>query len=75
MREGAFADAGVAQTWMDERSGPLPEPPKYSNGAAVRARIALARSAGVCATPQTGLGALRTTAAGPVQRPVRGRLL
>lgn len=75
MREGAFADVGVAQTWLDECSGPLPEPPRYSNGAAVRARIALARSAGVSATSKTGIDAPRTTAAGPVQRPVQGRLL
>ncbi|GAB3177281.1 glycosyl hydrolase [Streptomyces incanus] len=80
MREGAFADVGAAQTWLDERSGPLPEPPEYSdhNGAVVRARIAriaLARSAGASATPQTGLDAPRTTPTGPVQRPVRGRLL
>ncbi|MFJ2720675.1 glycosyl hydrolase [Streptomyces sp. NPDC087437] len=80
MRESAFADVGVAQTWLDERSGPLLEPPEYSdhNGAVVRARIAriaLARSAGASATPQTGLDAPRTTAAAPVQRPVQGRLL
>lgn len=75
MREGAFADVGIAQTWMDERGGPLPEPPEYSNGAALRARIALAGSAGASATPQPGLDAPRTTAAGPVQRPVQGRLL
>ncbi|MEU0447539.1 glycosyl hydrolase [Streptomyces tendae] len=79
MREGAFADVDAAQTWLDERSGPLPEPPEYSdhNGAVVRARIAriaLARSTGASTTPQTGLGAPRTTAAGRVQRPARGRL-
>ncbi|MCV2458241.1 glycosyl hydrolase [Streptomyces sp. ICN988] len=79
MREGAFADIGAAQTWLEERSGPLPEPPEYSdhNGAVVRARIAriaLARSVGASATPQTGLDAPRTTAAGPVQRPAPGRL-
>ncbi|MFH9734394.1 glycosyl hydrolase [Streptomyces sp. NPDC017260] len=78
MREGAFADVGVAQTWLDERSGPLPEPPEYSDhdGAVVRARIAriaLARSAGASATSRAVLDASRTTA--PVQRPVQGRLL
>ncbi|WP_268221028.1 glycosyl hydrolase [Streptomyces sp. EMB24] len=80
VREGAFTDVGAAQTWLDERSGPLPEPPEYSDhdGAVVRARIAriaLARSAGASATPGTGLDAPRTTPAGPVQRPVRGKLL
>lgn len=80
MREGAFPDVGVAQTWLDERSEPLPEPPEYSdhNGAVVRARvarIALSRSAGASPTPPSGLDAPRTTAAAPVQRPVQGRLL
>lgn len=77
MREGAFPDVGVAQTWLDERSEPLPEPPEYSdhNGAVVRARIALSRSAGTSPTPQTGLDAPRATAAVPVQRAVQGRLL
>ncbi|MBZ6093609.1 glycosyl hydrolase [Streptomyces olivaceus] len=80
MREGAFPDVGVAQTWLDERSEPLPEPPEYSdhNGAVVRARIAriaLSRSAGTSPTPQTGLDAPRASAAVPVQRAVQGRLL
>ncbi|GAA2273252.1 hypothetical protein GCM10010368_48290 [Streptomyces roseiscleroticus] len=80
VREGAFANIGVAQIWLAERSGPLPEPPEYSdhNGAVVRARIAriaLTRSANASATPQTDLDVPRTTAAGPVQRPVQGRLL
>ncbi|MFJ2064364.1 hypothetical protein ACIOIM_15295 [Streptomyces albidoflavus] len=80
MREGAFPDVGVAQTWLDERSEPLPEPPEYSdhNGAVVRARIARiahSRSAGTSPTPQTGLDAPRASAAVPVQRAVQGRLL
>ncbi|MFI5662280.1 glycosyl hydrolase [Streptomyces sp. NPDC051684] len=80
MREGAFADVEAAQTWLNERGGPLPEPPEYSdhNGAVVRARMArtaLARSAGAAASPQTGLDAPRTTPAVPIQRPVQGRLL
>ncbi|MGW6901061.1 glycosyl hydrolase [Streptomyces sp. NPDC054919] len=80
VREGAFPDASAAQTWLDERSGPLPEPPEYSdhNGAVVRARIAriaLSRSAGTSSTPQTGVDTPPTTAAVPVQRPVQGRLL
>ncbi|MFE3881864.1 hypothetical protein ACFXPQ_02890 [Streptomyces lydicus] len=80
MREGAFADVGVARTWLDERSGPLPEPPEYTDhdGAVVRARtarIALARSAGASATPRASLDAPRTAPAGPVQRPAQKRLL
>ncbi|MFI8342785.1 glycosyl hydrolase [Streptomyces sp. NPDC085639] len=80
MREGAFADVGAARAWLDDRSGPLPEPPEYSDhdGAVVRARIALialARSAGAPATPKASLDATRTRLAGPVQRPVKGRLL
>ncbi|AEN10805.1 MULTISPECIES: hypothetical protein [unclassified Streptomyces] len=80
MREGAFADVGAAQTWLDERSGPLPEPPEYDdrNGPVVRARIArmaLARSFGTSELPRTGPNALRTPAAALVPRPVQGRLL
>ncbi|MEW1660596.1 glycosyl hydrolase [Streptomyces sp. NPDC093707] len=78
MREGAFADMGAARSWLDERSGPLPEPPEYSdhNGAVIRARIAriaLARSVGA-ATPQAGSDASRTPPPGPAQRPGQGRL-
>ncbi|GHG27436.1 glycosyl hydrolase [Streptomyces zaomyceticus] len=80
MREGAFADAGAARSWLDDRSGPLPEPPEYSddNGAVVRARvarIALARSAGASAVPKAVLDAPRTPQAEPVQRPVQRRLM
>ncbi|WP_328946399.1 glycosyl hydrolase [Streptomyces sp. NBC_00250] len=79
MREGAFADVDVARSWLDDRSSPLPEPPEYrdDNGAVVRARvarIALARSASVSA-PKASLDSPRTPPAGPVQRPVQGRLL
>ncbi|MFF3536409.1 glycosyl hydrolase [Streptomyces sp. NPDC002466] len=80
LREGAFTDVGAALSWLDDRSGPLPEPPEYSdhNGAVVRARIAriaLARSAGASTTPKAGLDAPRTTPAGPGRRPVQGKLL
>ncbi|MFD4337881.1 glycosyl hydrolase [Streptomyces anulatus] len=79
MREGAFADVGAARSWLDDRSGPLPEPPEYSdhNGAVVRARIAriaLARSVGASAALGAGLGTPRTPGAGPV-RPAQGRAL
>ncbi|WP_093801763.1 glycosyl hydrolase [Streptomyces sp. Wb2n-11] len=80
MREGAFADVGAARCWLDDRSGPLPEPPEYRNhdgavGRARVARIALARSAGASVAPKAGLDSPRTPPAGPVQRPVQGRLL
>jgi hypothetical protein len=80
MREGAFADVETARAWLDERGGPLPEPPEYSDhdGAVVRARIAriaLARSAGASATPKPGLDAPHPPAPGPAQGPVQGRLL
>ncbi|MFG2370513.1 glycosyl hydrolase [Streptomyces sp. NPDC048504] len=80
MREGAFADEGAARSWLDDRSGPLPEPPEYSDhdGAVVRARVArtaLARSAGSSAMPRAGLDTFRTPPTGPAQRPVQGRLL
>lgn len=77
MREGAFANVGTARSWLDDRSGPLPEPPEYSddNGAVVRARTALARSTGASAAPKADLDALRTPPARPAQSPVQGRLL
>ncbi|NBE51639.1 glycosyl hydrolase [Streptomyces boluensis] len=80
MREGAFADVDAARSWLDDRSGPLPEPPEYSdsNGAVVRARIAriaLARSTGASTTPKASVDTPRPAPAGPVQRPVQGRLL
>ncbi|MGW9115473.1 glycosyl hydrolase [Streptomyces sp. NPDC055663] len=80
LREGAFADIGAARAWLDDRSGPLPEPPEYSdhNGAVVRARIAriaLARSAGSSATPEASLDAPCTTPTGPAQHPVQGKRL
>ncbi|MGW1539780.1 glycosyl hydrolase [Streptomyces sp. NPDC002309] len=79
MREGAFTDVYDAQAWLDERRGPLPEPPEYSdhNGAVVRARIArmaLARSANASEKPNAGPNEPRTTPARQVQRPVQGRL-
>ncbi|MER7001149.1 glycosyl hydrolase [Streptomyces sp. NPDC000410] len=80
MREGAFAYVGAARSWLDDRGGPLPEPPEYrdDNGAVVRARvarIALARSASVAPAPKTGLDAPRMPPARPVQRPIQGRLM
>ncbi|WP_371790370.1 glycosyl hydrolase [Streptomyces sp. NBC_01471] len=55
MREGAFADEGAARRWLDDRSGPLPEPPEYRDyAAAMRARAALNRSARSSAIPTAG---------------------
>ncbi|MFD7070605.1 glycosyl hydrolase [Streptomyces sp. NPDC059913] len=75
MREGAFADVSAARSWLDDRDGPLPEPPEYhhASGAVLRARTraALARSAGTSAMPKTD--APLTPAAAPVQRPVQWR--
>ncbi|MEU9319564.1 glycosyl hydrolase [Streptomyces sp. NPDC048295] len=81
MREGAFADVDTARSWLDDRNGPLPEPPEYSDhdGAVVRARIAhmaLARSAGASGMPKSGLDATRTPPATvAIQRPGQGKLL
>ncbi|WP_344447644.1 glycosyl hydrolase, partial [Kitasatospora nipponensis] len=45
VREGAFADTEAASTWLDDRSGPMPDPPEYRDSAeGLRARAALARS-------------------------------
>ncbi|MGW4492336.1 glycosyl hydrolase [Streptomyces sp. NPDC004376] len=80
MREGAFADTDAAHSWLDDRDGPLPEPPEYSDptGAAVRARtarIALARSADAAAMQKAIRDVPCTPPPGPVQRPVQGRPL
>ncbi|MGC4998485.1 glycosyl hydrolase [Streptomyces sp. DT195] len=79
MREGAFTDESAAWSWLDERDGPLPEPPEYSdhNGAVVRARIAriaLARSA-KAAVMQKAVRDPRTPSAGQISRLVQRRLL
>ncbi|OCC11530.1 glycosyl hydrolase [Streptomyces sp. PTY087I2] len=76
MREGAFADAGTAQSWLDDRGDPLPEPPEYraGHGAVDRARVAIARSAGAASTANFGPEAPRTPLTGPLPRPVQGRL-
>ncbi|WP_328940920.1 glycosyl hydrolase [Streptomyces sp. NBC_00250] len=77
MREGAFADVAPARSWLDDRDGPLPEPPeyRYADGAVLRARAALSRSAGTPATSKAGLDAPRTPPAEPGRRPFQGRLM
>ncbi|MET7571248.1 glycosyl hydrolase [Streptomyces sp. NPDC005492] len=58
MREGAFADEDTARDWLEDRSSPLPQPPAYRDeAAALRAGVALTRSAGVRALPKAGLDA------------------
>jgi hypothetical protein len=57
VREGAFADEDAAQDWLDNRDGPLPEPPEYrGDAAALRTRAALTRSTSPSAIPEAGLG-------------------
>ncbi|WP_432061492.1 glycosyl hydrolase [Streptomyces sp. S1] len=80
MREAAFADVDAARSWLEDRSGPFPEPPEYSNGnsavlQARTARAALARSAGAGATPKAGPDVIRTPVPVPVRRPAQGRPL
>ncbi|MEU3712170.1 hypothetical protein [Streptomyces catenulae] len=74
LREGAFADEDAAGQWLDDRSGPLPQPPEYRGDAvALRTRAALTRSAGASATPQAGLDARNAPSAGTARRPGPGR--
>ncbi|MCZ4122695.1 glycosyl hydrolase [Streptomyces sp. H39-S7] len=74
MREGAFNDPQAARDWLDERDGPLPEPPEYrGDAAALRASAALSRSTGPVMDPQAGLTTGTTPPAG--SRPAPGRSL
>jgi hypothetical protein len=58
MREGALADEDAARNWLDDRTSPLPQPPEYRDEAtALRAGVALTRSAGVSARPKAGVDA------------------
>ncbi len=47
VREGAFADVDAARSWLEDRDGPLPEPPeyRYDDGAVLRARTRAASPA------------------------------
>ncbi|MFJ6101875.1 glycosyl hydrolase [Streptomyces sp. NPDC092359] len=75
MREGAFADVESAHAWLEDRDGPLPEPPeyRYAASAALWARIALARSAGTSTAPKACLESPRTPPAETDRRPAQGR--
>ncbi|NEA75440.1 glycosyl hydrolase [Streptomyces sp. So13.3] len=74
MREGAFPDEHAARDWLDERDGPLPDPPEYhGDAAALRAGAALSRSTGPVMDPQAGLATRSRPTAGP--RPAPGRSL
>jgi hypothetical protein len=70
MREGAFPDEDAAHHWLEERSGPLPQPPEYPDEAAARrAGVALTRSTGVTAMPRASLDAHHTPPTGTAQQP------
>ncbi|WEV29132.1 glycosyl hydrolase [Streptomyces sp. 71268] len=76
VHEGAFPDEERARRWLDERSGPLPQPPEYCGEAAGhRARAALRRSPGVAALPKAGPDAHQAPSPGTAQRPGSGRSL
>ncbi|MFE3774517.1 glycosyl hydrolase [Streptomyces sp. NPDC059122] len=76
MREGAFADEDAARHWLDNRSNPLPQPPKHlGDAAALRSRAALTRSAGASPIPKVGLDAHSAPWAGTAQRPSPGRAM
>ncbi|MBB5939970.1 glycosyl hydrolase [Streptomyces zagrosensis] len=76
VREGAFFDERAAGRCLDERGGPMPQPPEY-RGQAIehRARAALIRSSGASAIPKAGLDAPSAPPTGTAQRPSRGRSL
>ncbi|MFJ2158138.1 glycosyl hydrolase [Streptomyces sp. NPDC087856] len=70
MREGAFPDEAAARNWLENRSGPLPQPPQYRDEAAARrAGVALTRSAGAAAIPKAGLDTHHTPPTGTAQQP------
>ncbi|MFF7145745.1 glycosyl hydrolase [Streptomyces nodosus] len=70
VREGAFAHEDGAQDWLDNRDGPLPEPPEYrGDGTVLRTRAALTRSTSPSAIPKAGLGTSTAPWANTAQRP------
>lgn len=76
MREGAFCDEDAARQWLDDRSGPLPQPPEHREAAVLRTRAALTRSAGASAMPKANSpDAHSAPSAATAQRPSSGRSL
>lgn len=75
VREGAFADEETARRWLDDRDGPLPQPPEHGGEAAtLRARAALVRSAGASpVTPKADHDAPSAPSARAAERPSTGR--
>lgn len=70
VREGAFADEDAAHDWLDNRDGPLPEPPEYrGDAAALRTRAALTRSTSPSAIPKASLGTSTAPSVNTAQRP------
>ncbi|MFB7109163.1 glycosyl hydrolase [Streptomyces sp. NPDC056291] len=70
VREGAFADEDAAQDWLDNRDGPLPEPPGCRGaGTVLRTRAALTRCTSPSSIPKTGLGTSTAPWANSAQRP------
>ncbi|MEU0112818.1 glycosyl hydrolase [Streptomyces bobili] len=69
VREGAFADEDAAQDWLDNRDGPLPEPPEYRGDCAARTRAALTSSTSPAAIPNAGIGTSTAPSVNTAQRP------
>ncbi|MFI0942781.1 glycosyl hydrolase [Streptomyces sp. NPDC021020] len=74
VREGAFPDESAAREWLDERDGPLPQPPEdHTDADAQRTRVALARSAGAPHATACGLDTLPAPSASATRQPGPGR--
>ncbi|AEW95141.1 MULTISPECIES: hypothetical protein [Streptomycetaceae] len=74
VREGAFSDEDAARRWLDDRSSPLPQPPKHlGDAAALRSRAALTRSTGAFAVPKADLDTHSAPSAGTFQHPSPAR--
>jgi hypothetical protein len=74
VREGAFPDEEAAREWLDNRDGPLPQPPEEpTDTAALRAQAALARSAGAPHATTCGLDRGYAPSTPPLRPPAPGR--
>lgn len=70
LREGAFPDEDTARNWLEDRGTPLPQAPEdHLDADALRARAALARSAGAPRATVCGLDTLPTPSTSAVQQP------